>query len=274
MKPSCHALFKYILLSLCVYSTAIAALPPVTPVFPDTPPAIVLKVDDLSADKGGIPAAWKRLTDFALERKLKISIGVITQSLATAKPAYLDYIKGLRETGLVEFWFHGYDHKRWTENGHELQEFKGTPYEQQKDHFVKSQALAKEKLGFAFTAFGSPFNGYDDATLRVLAEDADIQAFLYGRPSAQSRLPGKVVLERVGDVNIEAPLFEPNPEAFIAGYLKNAATHRYFVIQGHPGQWNDARWAEFVKLVDYLQQNHIPVVTIAELAASLSAPES
>jgi len=258
---------------MCLLASAtpiIAAATDPLPTLPPNPPAIVLKLDDLTADGGGVSPRWKRLTDFALERKLKISIGIITQSLATANPAYLDYIKSLRHTGLVEFWFHGYDHKRWTENGRELQEFKGTPYEQQKDHFVKSQALAKEKLGFVFTAFGAPFNGYDDATLRVLAEDPAINVILYGHPSDQSKLPGKIVMERVGEVNIEVPLFVPDTGKFIAGYLKNAASHRYFVIQGHAAQWDAARWAEFVKLVDYLQQNHIPIVSTAELAASLA----
>lgn len=254
-------------------ATVIAAASDPRPTLPPNPPAIVLKLDDLAADGGDVPKAWKRLTDFALERRLKITIGVITQSLATARPAYIDYIKGLHHTGLVEFWFHGHDHKRWTENGREFQEFKGTPYDQQKDHFVRSQALAREKLGFAFTAFGAPFNGYDDATLRVLAEDPSINVFLFGRPADQSRLTGKVVLERVSDVNIESPLFVPDANAFIAGYLRHAEGRRYYVIQGHPAQWDDARWAEFVKLVDYLQENRIPVLTAAELAASLARPK-
>ena len=267
---------KNFLISVCLLASSATVTASATDQLPPlrlNPPAVVLKLDDLTADGGGVSLRWKRLTDFALEQKLKISVGIITQSLATANPAYLDYIKNLHQTGLVEFWFHGYDHKRWTENGHELQEFKGTPYEQQKDHFVKSQALAKEKLGFVFTAFGAPFNGYDGATLRVLAENPAINVILYGHPSDLSKLPGKIVLERISDVNIEAPLFVPDAKKFIAGYLKNAASHRYFVIQGHPGQWDATRWIEFVKLVDYLRQNHIPIVSIAELAASLAGPQ-
>lgn len=255
-------------------TTVIAAASDPRPTLPPDPPAIVLKLDDLATDAaGGVPPAWKRLTDFALERKLKISVGVITQSLATATPAYLDYIKDLRHTGLVELWFHGYDHRQWEENGRKLQEFKGTPYEHQKDHFVRSQALAREKLGFGFTVFGAPFNACDDTTLRVLAEDPAISVVLYANPSARDRLPGKVVLDRVGDVNIETPLFVPDAAKFIDGYLRHAAGRRYYVIQGHPAQWADARWAEFVKLVDFLQANHIPVLTAAELAASLARPK-
>jgi hypothetical protein len=241
------------------------------PPLPANPPAVVLKVDDLGAVGGEVPKGWKRITDFALERKIKLSIGIITETLATANLSYFQYIKDLHKTGQFEFWFHGWDHKMWKEDGKVLQEFKGTSYEFQKEHFVKSQALAKEKLGFAFTTFGSPFNGFDDATFKVFVEDPEMKVFLYGNRSDQAKIPGKTILERVGGVNIEEPISVPNANRFISGYLKNAKGRSYFVIQGHPNQWNDARWAEFVKLVDYLQQNKIPIITPTE-AAALPSP--
>ncbi|HEY9250967.1 MAG TPA: DUF2334 domain-containing protein, partial [Rariglobus sp.] len=245
-----------------------AAAPAPLPPLPDSPPVIVLKVDDLiSTRDGNVVPRWKRITDFALERKIKLSIGIIADSLEGDKPAYFAYIKGLQDTGLFEFWFHGYDHKAWQEGERKLSEFQGSPYEHQKDHFVKSQALAREKLGFAFTTFGAPFNATDTTTNRVLAEDADIKVVLFGNPN--DKVSGKVVLDRVGAVNIEAPLFVPSAEKFISGYLQNAKGRRYYVIQGHPAQWDDARWAEFVKLVDYLASNRIPVVTPTEAAARL-----
>ena len=243
------------------------------PPLPANPPVVVLKVDDLATGGGNVPRNWKRITDFAQERKIKLSIGIIVQSLGTANPSYINYIKDLQKTGLFEFWFHGWDHKTWTEDGKTLQEFKGTPYEHQKESFVKSQALMKEKLGFVFTTFGSPFNGMDENTYKVFSEDPDMKIFLYANPADQAKIPGKVILDRVGGVNIEDPLFVPNADKFIAGYLKNAKNRRFYVIQGHPNQWNDARWAEFVKLVDYLLANHIPIVTPTE-AAALVHPKS
>jgi peptidoglycan/xylan/chitin deacetylase (PgdA/CDA1 family) len=243
------------------------------PPLPENPPVVVLKLDDLATGGGNVPRGWKRVTDFALERKIKITVGVIAQSLGTANPSYINYIKDLQKTGLVEFWFHGWDHKSWEADGQKLQEFKGTSYEHQKASFVNSQALAKEKLGFTFSTFGSPFNGMDETTFKVFAEDPEMKVFLYAKASDQAKIPGKVILERVGGVNIEDPLFVPNADKFITGYLKNAKGRSYFVIQGHPNQWNDERWAEFVRLVDYLQQNKIPVVTSAE-AAALVAPKS
>ncbi|MFA6960983.1 MAG: DUF2334 domain-containing protein [Opitutaceae bacterium] len=244
------------------------------PPLPANPPAVVLKVDDLATGGGNVPRGWKRITDFAIERKIKLSIGIITQSLGTANPSYINYIKDLQKTGLFEFWFHGWDHKQWEENGRKFQEFKGTSYEHQKTSFVKSQALAQEKLGFTFSAFGSPFNSMDENTFKVFAEDPEMKVFLYANRGDQPKIPGKVILERVGGVNIEDPLFVPNADKFIAGYLKNAKDRSYYVIQGHPNQWDDARWAEFVRLIDYLQQNHIPIVTPTEAAALVRLPPS
>lgn len=260
------------LLSVCL-PLARAADPATAPLQDIPVIPIVLKVDDLAATAtgGNVSEKWIRITDFARERKIKLSIGIIVQSLATADPAYADYIKNFQKTGLVEFWFHGWDHKIWDENGKKIQEFKGTSYEQQKDHFVKSQALVKEKLGFVFTTFGSPFNGMDDNTFKVFAEDPDMKVFLYAWPADQAKIPGRVILDRVGEVNIEAPLFKPNAAKFIEGYLKNAKGRHYYVVQGHPNEWDADGWSEFVKIVDFLQQNHIPIITPTEAAPLLKS---
>lgn len=236
------------------------------PSLPKPPVPVVLKLDDLlSTRESGVPDRWQRIADLAIERKIKLSIGIIANSLEGDKPAYFDWIKKLRAAGLVEFWFHGYDHKAWKEGDRNVSEFQGPSYEQQKDHFVRSQALAREKLGFAFTTFGSPFNVADANTARVLAEDADITVWLYGD---RAHPAGKTILDRVGPVSIEQPLFVPNAAKFIEGYAKHAAGRTAFTIQGHPAQWDDARWTEFVRIIDFLVQNNIPVVTPAELAAS------
>lgn len=258
---------------------------PTTAVLPSLPNPllpVVLKVDDLvSTHEGGVPERWKRITDLAIDRKIKLSIGVIANSLEGDKPAYFTWIKGLQQTGLFEFWFHGYDHRVRKENGKDYIEFAGQPYEEQKRRFDLSQQLAVEKLGIPFRTFGPPGGGNVsqsdadlDATVRVMAEDPEMKFWLYPKPIDErgSRLQaaGKVrILDRVWAVNIENPLFVPNAAKFIEGYAKNAGGRSFYIAQGHPAQWDDARWAEFVKLVDFLQENHIPVVTPTEAAASL-----
>lgn len=238
-----------------------SAIPPL----PQPPVPVVLKVDDLLCTReGGVPERWQRIADLAIARKIKLSVGIIANSLEGDKPAYFDWIKKLQATGLFEFWFHGYDHKAWKEGDRNVSEFQGPSYEQQKEHFARAQALAREKLGFAFKTFGSPFNVSDTHTSRVLAEDGDIKVWLYGD---RANPAGKAILDRVGAVSIEQPLFVPNSAKFIEGYVKNAAGRKAYTIQGHPAQWDDARWAEFVRIIDFLVQNNIPVVTPLEAAA-------
>ncbi|MFA6286515.1 MAG: heparin lyase I family protein [Opitutaceae bacterium] len=232
--------------------------PPMAPLAANIPRRpIVLKLDDLSSS-GGIPSLWLRVSDFAKARNIKFSAGLIADSLNTTNTSYLNYIKDLRNGGYAEIWFHGYDHG--------MTEFVGTSYAVQKSRFTSSQALAATKLGFPFTAFGAPGNAFDATTVQVMSEDADMRAWIYGDPLQPG---GKVVLERDSLVNIEQPTFVPNPERFVGGYTSDYAAHPYFVIQGHPGNWTEARWAEFVRLIDWLQANNFTFTTPTELADSL-----
>lgn len=242
--------------NVTVNATPVPAPAPLAVGIPRLP--IVLKLDDLSTGGGNVPNGWRRVTDFAAARQLKLAIGLIAKSLEIGTPSYISYIQGQKNTGRVEIWFHGYDHVG--------QEFNGTTYADQKNRFVTSQALAQTKLGFKFEAFGAPENASDATTAQVMSEDPDMAVWLYGNPATPA---GKRVLERVSAVNIESPTFVPNPEKFISGYLANYVGRQYFVIQGHPGNWTDARWAEFVRLIDWLQANNFPIMTSAELDASL-----
>jgi hypothetical protein len=228
---------------------------------PDPLVPVVLKVDDLSVrGNGTVSERWRRITDFALERKIKLSIGLIAKSLDGENPAYSAYLKNLQKSGLIEFWFHGYDHGVHKEGdaGKDYAEFSNRSYEEQKRRFEISQKLAVEKLGAPFTCYGPPGGGNTaasetdlDATVRVMAEDPAMKLWLYPKAldehGAKLQSAGKItILDRVWQVNIEQPLFVPNPEKFIEAYTKHAPGRRYFILQGHPDQWDDARWAAFV----------------------------
>jgi peptidoglycan/xylan/chitin deacetylase (PgdA/CDA1 family) len=161
-------------------ATGRAQTSPPTPPARKAPPVIIIKVDDLRQQNDKVHERWQRLVDFAKERKLKINIGIITDSLEGDHPNYVKWIKEQRATGLIEFWDHGFDHREWTENGVKLQEFKGPSYEQQREHLTRSATLAREKLGFSFQTFGAPFNATDANTARALKEIPDYKVWLYG----------------------------------------------------------------------------------------------
>jgi peptidoglycan/xylan/chitin deacetylase (PgdA/CDA1 family) len=220
-----------------------------------SPTYIILKVDDLK----GLSPRWQKLIDFITERQIKIAIGIICNSLDKDNPDYFDWIKKIQQTGLVEFWFHGYDHQMWKENGKDVREFQGSSYELQKDHFVRSKKLAQEKLGITFHTFGSPFNATDANTNRVLAEDPDFNVFLYASKQLARDLPDMLLIERTA-LNIEGPI-KPNSQKVREDWAKLAGTQDCFVLQGHPGSWDDESFAEFVKLVDFLAEQKVIFTT-------------
>lgn len=224
------------------------------------PPYVILKVDDLKSHKGKMHPLWLRFANFIKERKIKASIGIIANSLEGDAPIYFQWIKDRQAEGFIDFWNHGYDHAEWEENGQKLQEFKGSTYEHQKEHMTKANQLAREKLGFPFTAFGAPFNAIDKNTQKVLEEDGDIKIWLYGDVKNPA---GKIVLDRVGAVNIENPTFLPSLEKFKAGYAKYP-TRDLFTIQGHPTHWDDARWQQFVAIIDFLTEEKAIFTTPSE----------
>ncbi|HEY0945085.1 MAG TPA: DUF2334 domain-containing protein [Opitutaceae bacterium] len=258
--------------------TALRAQPAASPI-PAVP--VILKLDDVRTnDSGKISERWRRVGELARQRNLKIALGVICDSLEGNKPAYFSWLKELQASGLVELWFHGYDHAVWKgADGKALSEFGGRSFEDQLDRFARSQKLAQEKLGLTFSTFGPGGGGslhQDAATARAMAEEPGMKVWLYPSPlddqGRQLAAAGKVtILDRVWQVNLEQPLFVPNYQKFVEGYSKYAAKRRYFVLQGHPNKWDDARWAEFLKIVDFITENKIPTVTPTELAASLKA---
>lgn len=232
-----------------------------------SPAHILIKVDDLRHVNGKVHPRWQKLVDFLKARKVRAGIGIIGNSLENAPPEYVRWIREQRATGLIEFWNHGYDHREWTEGGAKLREFAGTPYEHQKDHLTRVNRLAREKLGFPLPAFGAPFNGTDAATVRALREDPETTVWLYGDPKNPA---GKLVLERVGRVNIENPIFKPSLERFVDGY-RRYPERPYFVIQGHPAQWDDPGFEQFVRIVDFLTGEGAVFTTPSEYAKTRAA---
>lgn len=240
--------------------------PPATASARTTPATVILKVDDLRHANGKVHPRWQKLAEFTRSRKVKTSIGIICDSLEGDHPEYISWIKDLHATGLVEFWNHGYDHKQWKEGDKSGDEFKGSTLEFQKEHLAKANGLAKEKLGFTLPAFGAPSNAIDATTVLALKDDPDTKIWFYGNSKEPA---GKLVLDRVGSVNIENPIFTPSLEKFVAGYNRYPK-REYFVIQGHPGQWDDPKFAQFVAIVDFLTKEGALIMAPSEYAAKIA----
>ncbi|MEI8312274.1 MAG: DUF2334 domain-containing protein, partial [Verrucomicrobiota bacterium] len=230
------------------------------------PPKIVLKLDDLKPAVGGsVSPQWLRVADFAKEKNIPISIGIIAQAFEAECPPIVQWIQEQNAAKRVEFWNHGWDHAA----GEKLvREFSGQPYEYQKDHFSRAAAIARTKLGFPFVSFGAPFNATDAATVRVLSEDPDLKIWIFGDAKNSA---GKTVL-RSSPATIETRA-RPDFEAFLDAYAHNRGAD-YFVMQGHPGGWKDDAFEQFRMMVEFLIAQKAQFIFPKDLAGDAGATTS
>ncbi len=230
-----------------------------------SPPKIVLKLDDFTPARGQVHAKWLKVADFAKSRNIKVGFGIIAKKLAEEDcPAFVQWTKDQHAAGRIEFWHHGWDHAERQGDGKRILEFSGESYEHQKQHMSDANKAAREKLGFPLVSFGAPFNATDENTIKVMSEDPDLQVWMYGDPKNPA---GKKVLERSYAVSIENPTMIPNYGAFLEGYAHNRGAE-YFVMQGHPAAWNDERWDQFVKIVDFLIAQKAEFVFASDFSSS------
>lgn len=245
--------------------------PDVMPPRPN-PPIIILKLDDLSQRNGTVPEPWRKVADYLGGRNIKCSIGVVCQSLQEATLEYVAWIKQHQASGMIEFWFHGWDHAAHLVGGVGYPEFSHRSVEEQKKRTEDSQRLAQEKLGFMFRTFGPPGGGtgqtFDAATLEVMAADPAVQIMLYPQPldalgKALSDAGKLTILDRVWDVNLEGAVGMPDLERLKLGLSKHP-DREYFVLQGHAAQWTPERFAEFARIIDFLVEQKAVFMTPSE----------
>jgi peptidoglycan/xylan/chitin deacetylase (PgdA/CDA1 family) len=204
----------------------------------------IIKADDIR----GSTEKWNRFFALSKEKGVKVSAGIICQSLEEGTPGYFAWLEKLQASGDVEFWNHGWDHKRWTtEDGKELREFAGTGYEHQKKHFDQSQTLMEKVLGVAPVAFGAPFNSIDADTVRVMGEDPAMRlVFCNSHQRVTNKLVAPMHLRGESDGTAK-----PNFEKFKAEYSK-AKNRSFSAIQFHPGNFSDGHFEEYAKILDFL----------------------
>ena len=206
----------------------------------------IIKADDIR----GETEKWDRFFALSKEKGVKVAAGIICDSLQGDKKSYFDWLKHLQSTGWVEFWNHGWDHKRWKKNqgtDKELREFRGTGYTHQKKHFEDAQNRMKEVLGAAPVAFGAPYNAMDKDTVRVFEENTDLRLFFcYGK----SKIPGKVpALMNLRGENDGTG--KPNFKKFKEQYEKKGNL-TFAAIQFHPNGFGEKQLVEYGKIIDFL----------------------
>jgi len=199
-----------------------------------------------------VHSRWQRVVDFTNEINVPVSIGVIAQTIETGGQTYINWIKKQQKTGNVEFWNHGYNHTRKTQNGKQISEFKNITCQEQIRNLEKSQNLAKNRLGFEFVTFGAPYNQTDSNTIKALNKFTEIQYWFYPPEYAKNKTQ-KLCFSRISVLNIEYPVHHP---AFyhLWNNLYFYRNEKYIVLQGHPQSWDDVGFSEFKRMVAYLKR--------------------
>jgi peptidoglycan/xylan/chitin deacetylase (PgdA/CDA1 family) len=176
---------------------------------------------------------------------LKAALGAIADGLdSTTLKTLRPYLEAKNSVGdnLFEIWNHGLDHIR--------PEFQGTDYTYQKTHFDLADEKIKRIIGVQMHTFGTPFNGSDTNTNKVVAQNENYKVFLFSRvvPKIKS---GILYLDH--RTNMEDGTGNPEFSFLRDNYLKNKAEYKdYMVLQGHPNMWSPEKIDQFKKIIDFL----------------------
>lgn len=243
---------------------------PVSAAGQNTQPAhklVVLKLDDLVAGPNGlaVPVRFQRVADFLENKKIKFSLGVLGYSLLEDNPVYFKWITGRANRGYIEFWNHGLLQRKQNSDGtfepqYAVDEFLRS-YPEQLHSLRMVDSLAKAKLGLEFVVWGPHWSDANLDTDRALAQVKSIK-MTFGYPPVVKEYKGFVLRNRI---DIEYPTHNPDFEAFLKTYTKKSKEWDYFFLQGHPNSWDDTRWENFVKIIEYLEKEGVRFVTPSEL---------
>lgn len=211
----------------------------------------IIKADDMWARD----PQWEPFLQESAKRGVKVSIGVLCNSLegdSAEKQAYYAWLRELEASGQVELWHHGWDHKRWEENGKTLSEYSGTGYAHQLDHTARAQQAAKDKLGITFNALGTPFNAMDADSVRVFNEMPELEmVFIYADNPFAPGLSDKLLLPmNIGGEHDGTG--KPNAEKFRADYNARTTPLHFAAIQVHPPHFKEGSLEQYTEILDFL----------------------
>ena len=224
--------------------------------------SIVIKLDDLKyVDGGPVSKRWDDFASLIAEKKIPAAIGIIGNSLEKGNEDYFEWIRERNESGLFEFWNHGFEHSQILQDDQAVYEFRNSSLQDQVTTLRKTQDVAREKLGIEFVTFGAPYNKIDQNTVTALEEFPEISIWLYGTAGTETT---KKVLSRTPTVGIEYPVHCPVFYHFWNSFYFYSV-EPVIVIQGHPNSWSEPRLREFEQIVDYLKEIAVPIIKPSSL---------
>jgi hypothetical protein len=217
---------------------------------------IILKADDLAGYPGKnkiIPKRWQKFVDLIEKYSIKASIGIIGNSLLFDDTGYFDWIKKYHKKNIIEFWNHGFLHRRFNFDGETYTEFQGTSIDYQLNLISYTNNLAKEKLNIEFQTFGAPYNAIDENTSMALNQ-SNITHWFFGLDSFKG-------INLKNRMDIEHPVHIVNKKFFI----NNFTNDKYAVLQAHPNNWDEESFLNFEEIVKFLLEKNCEFILPKEL---------
>ncbi len=221
-------------------------------------PYVILKLDDLWCKNDVVHPGWEKVIEFLNAEEVRGTIGLIGSSLEKDNIEYFNWIKEREQEG-YEIWNHGFCHCRMNNNGNEISEFRGKNLKEQAESVLKTQQLAKEKLGITMHTFGAPYNSTDSNTIEAIEENPELKIWLYKDTELKTN---KFLLNSIPEVNIEYPVHNPDFDQFKSGYEKYKS-EPILIIQGHPRSWteDEDRFENFKQIIRYLKKEEVIFTT-------------
>ncbi len=226
-----------------------------TSIFADTPaaasdkpqrPIVIIKADDFR----GITQPWENYIEVSRRLGIKFTIGIICESVI-GKDDVSAWLKTQLSKGDVEFWNHGWDHKKWTVANAPVNEFFHSGLEHQREHLNKSQEALLNLLSVPCVSLGTPYNGRDQDTLKVLSEHPEIKIFfLHFKKGDIEPDPNIQYLDIISESDGTG---KPNATKFKATWEKLVDKSEPISLQFHANQFGPEQLAEYEAIVKYLQ---------------------
>lgn len=222
------------------------------------PKIVVLKLDDVHYGNNGeiVPPRWNRVADYIETKNIKAGFGIIGYSLAEEKPEYLQWIKDHAAKGNIEFWNHGYRNRLSADDFGEFEQ----DYDAQYRALHLTDSLAQANLGLTLSVWGPHWTGVNEDTDRALSRIPNIK-MIFGNPEEPEHFKGYVF---PNTLQMEYPVHNPNYEEFVKHYRGEWKDLDFFYLQGHPNSWDEERWNNFTKIIEFLESENVRFVTPSE----------
>lgn len=221
----------------------------------------LLKLDDVHYGDNGetVPPRWNRLMDYLVANNQKVGLGIIGYSLADGPQDFFDWIKHYDAMPNIEFWAHGFRNRMSMDEEGEMEK----PYNEQYRSLFMTDSLAKARLGITLSTWGPHWTGVNTDTDIALSRIPSIRLAL-GNPKGAKHFKGYVFETPLW---MEYPVHNPNYDEFVKHYRELGDSLGCFYLQGHPNSWDDTRWDNFTRIIEFLHGEGVLFVTPSELMA-------